>query len=67
MIRFEPTPTQATPAFNDFVSDFSVQSTPPVGMIFVHGQGPSIDFTNSGPPTSPPGKTLTISQPSSSA
>ena len=60
-------PTQATPALNHLVSDSSVASTPPVGMIRVHGQGPSIALTNSGPPTDPPGNTLTISQPSSSA
>ena len=33
------------------VSDSSVGSTPPVGMMRVHGMGPSTFLTNSGPPT----------------
>ena len=41
-------------------------ATPPVGMMLVHGIGPRIALTNSGPPTEP-GNTLTISAPSSSA
>src|SRR5512144_2891566 len=60
-------PTHATPALNQADSEASVGSTPPVGMIEVQGQGPDTAFTNEGPPTSAPGKILTISQPSSSA
>ena len=60
-------PTQETPASNHAFSEASVASTPPVGMIETHGHGPFTDFTNAGPPTSLPGNTLTISQPSSSA
>ena len=60
-------PTQETPASNQLLSEASVASTPPVGMMETHGQGPLTDFTKAGPPTSLPGNTLTISQPSSSA
>src|ERR1035441_7624000 len=60
-------PTQETPAPNQLLSDASVASTPPVGMMETHGHGPLTDFTKAGPPTSLPGNTLTISQPSSSA
>src|SRR5512140_428951 len=60
-------PTQLTPASNHAFSDASLGSTPPVGMIDTQGHGPFIDFTNPGPPTSLPGNTFTISQPSSSA
>ena len=67
VMRFEPMPTHATPALNHAESDASVGSTPPVGMIEVHGQGAFTAFTNGGPPTSAPGKIFTISQPSSSA
>src|SRR5437868_1428812 len=62
-----PTPAHTMPALNHRVSDSSVGSTPPVGMIDVHGQGPFTASTNEGPPTSAPGKIFTISQPSSSA
>src|SRR5690606_27502085 len=59
-------PTQLTPASNhDFKFSWEV-STPPVGMIRVHGQGPFIAFTNSAPYTAP-GNSFTISHPSSSA
>src|SRR5260221_11944911 len=55
------------PALNHALSDASVASTPPVGMMRTHGMGPSTLFTKSGPPTDDPGKTFTISQPSSYA
>jgi len=60
-------PTATTPAPNQAFSEASVHSTPPVGIMLTQGQGPRIALTNEGPPTSAPGKTLTISQPSSSA
>src|SRR5580704_13183197 len=60
-------PTHTTPASNQLFSDASVPSTPPVGMIETHGHGPLTALTKPGPPTSFPGKILTISQPSSSA
>src|SRR5512136_2016099 len=60
-------PAATMPAPNHLRNDSSVGSTPPVGMIRVHGQGPSTLLTKSGPPTELPGNTLTISQPSSSA
>src|ERR1035438_1634984 len=66
-MRLEPIPTQTTPASNQPLSDASVLSTPPVGMIDTQGQGPLTAFTKPGPPTSLPGKILRISQPSSSA
>src|SRR5512138_1392241 len=66
-MRFEPIPTAATPALNQAVMLSRVSLTPPVGMMRVHGQGPRMDLTNSGPPTESPGNTLTISTPSSSA
>ena len=56
-------PTQDTPASNHALSEASVLSTPPVGMIETHGHGPLTAFTKAGPPTSAPGKILTISQP----
>ena len=40
MTRLEPIPTQATPAPNQALSEASVLSTPPVGMMETHGQGP---------------------------
>src|SRR6187397_2387169 len=55
------------PASNHRVRDSSVGSTPPVGMIDTQGHGPLTAATNDGPPTSAPGKILTISHPSSSA
>src|ERR1039457_2972666 len=66
-MRLEPIPTQTTPASNQPLSDASVLSTPPVGMIDTQGHGPLTAFTKPGPPTSLPGKILRISQPSSSA
>src|SRR5512145_2372275 len=63
----EPIPTQAAPALNQAHRLSSVGSTPPVGMILVHGIGPFTASTKPGPPTWLPGKTLTISAPSSSA
>ena len=60
-------PQATMPAPNHLRSDSSVGSTPPVGMMRVHGMGPSTFLTNSGPPTELPGNTLTISQPSSCA
>ena len=62
-----PMPIAATPAFTHLPIDSGVGSTPPVGMRLDQGMGPSTDATNFGPPTSSPGKTLHISQPSSSA
>src|ERR1035438_10683045 len=67
LTRLEPMPTQETPAPNQLLSEASVASTPPVGMMETHGHGPLTDLTKEGPPTSLPGNTLTISQPSSSA
>src|SRR5271157_2843822 len=64
---FDPIPTQAAPASNQPFRDASVGSTPPVGMIETHGHGPLTALMKPGPPTSLPGKILTISQPSSSA
>src|SRR5690554_5484928 len=63
--RFEPMPTQVTPALNQADRLSSLGETPPVTMIFDHGIGPLIFFTKDGPPTSPPGKSFTISAPSS--
>ena len=57
-------PIAATPALSQDVSDSSVESTPPVGMMRVQGIGPMTFFTKFGPPTSLPGNTFTISQPS---
>ena len=42
-------------------------STPPVGIIQDHGIGAKTDLTNDGPPNESAGKTLTTSQPNSSA
>src|SRR5450759_61696 len=66
-MRLEPMPTQATPASNQALSEASVLSSPPFGMMETQGHGPLTAFTNFGPPTSPPGKIFKISQPSSSA
>src|SRR5512138_1556275 len=62
-----PMPRHATPALIQAVTLSSVASTPPVGMIRVHGMGPAMSLTNPGPPTELPGKILQISAPSSSA
>jgi hypothetical protein len=67
VIRFDPIPTQVTPASNHSLRFSTVGSTPPVGIMLVHGHGPFIAFTKSGPPTEEPGKIFTISAPSSSA
>src|ERR1700742_4353744 len=64
-MRFDPMPAATIPAPNHSRKEASVASTPPVGMILVQGMGPSTAFTNDGPPTLSPGKTFTISQPSS--
>ena len=48
-INCDPIPTQVTPASNqDFKFSFDV-FTPPVGIILVHGCGPLMALTNSGP------------------
>src|SRR5687767_12823073 len=60
-------PQATMPAPNHLRRLSSVGSTPPVGMMRVQGIGPITFFTNSGPPTEPPGNTLTISLPSSCA
>jgi hypothetical protein len=67
VIMLEPMPQATMPAPNHLRSDSSVGSTPPVGMMRVHGIGPMTLLTKSGPPTEEPGKTLMISQPSSCA
>ena len=58
-------PQATMPAPNHLRSESSVGSTPPVGMMRVQGIGAITLRTKSGPPTEAPGKTLTISQPSS--
>src|ERR1035437_9719938 len=60
-------PKQETPPPNQLLSEATVASRPPVGMMETHGHGPLTDFTKAGPATSLPGNTLTISQRGSSA
>src|SRR5205085_8318109 len=66
-MRLLPMPQATMPAPYHLRRDSSVGSTPPVGMMRVHGMGPSTFLTNSGPPTDEPGNTFTISQPNSCA
>src|SRR6056297_3553364 len=63
----DPIPTQVTPALNQFSRFSRVVSTPPVGMMLVHGHGPLTPLTNEAPPTSEAGNIFTNSAPNSSA
>ena len=58
VIRADPIPTHVTPAVNHFSRFSSDGSTPPVGMMLVHGHGPLTALTNDGPPTALPGNDL---------
>ena len=62
---FEPMPAATMPAPNHLAMLAASGSTPPVGMIFVQGMGARTALMKSGPPTLAPGKSLTMSQPSS--
>src|SRR5690606_10207164 len=66
-MRLLPIPTATTPAPNQARRDSSVGSTLPVGMLRGQGQGPSMYVTTAGARTTPPGRTLTVSQPRASA
>src|SRR5512133_1073860 len=67
LISCDPIPQHIAPALNHSVRLASVGSTPPVGIICVHGIGPFTAATNFGPPTCDPGNIFTISAPSDSA
>jgi len=48
-MSLEPIPTQVTPALNHDSRLLLSVETPPVGIIFVQGQGPFMAFTKSAP------------------